>query len=67
MSPEEQEVSLVVQRHDLPALEFGQRREEVLEHLADAVTERGDEAVEDELGMVRRRARVVLSPQVNTP
>jgi len=65
MAPEEQEIALVVQRDDLPALELGQRWEEVLEHLANGVTKRGDEAVEDELWVVRRGASMVLQVDVS--
>lgn len=50
MSPEEEEVALVVQSHDLAATELGKRREQLAEHAADSVTEEGGEAVEDQLG-----------------
>ena len=52
MSPEEEEVSLVVQCNDLPALELRHGREESLEETADGVAKAGDEAVQDELGVV---------------
>ena len=65
MAPEEQEIALVVQRDDLPALKLGQRWEEVLKHLANGVTKRGDEAVEDELWVVRCGASMVLQVDVS--
>lgn len=50
MSPEEEEVALVVQRHDLATTELGERGEELAKHATDSVTQKGSEAVEDELG-----------------
>lgn len=47
VAPEEEKVALVVQRHDLPALELGQRGEHRLEEPADGVPQTGDEAVEN--------------------
>ena len=52
MPAEEEEVALVVEGDDLAALEFGEWGEAGLEHAADAETEAGDEAVQDELGVV---------------
>jgi hypothetical protein len=60
VSPEEQEVTLVVQCHHLATTELGKRGEELAEHATNGVTEKGGEAVEDELGGVGRRAGVSL-------
>lgn len=60
VSPEEQEVTLVVQCHDLATTELGEGREEVAKHAADSATEQRREAVKDELGRVGSRARMSL-------
>lgn len=50
MSPEEQEVTLVVQGGNLTTAELGHWGEELCPHATDGVTEQCGEAVEDELG-----------------
>jgi hypothetical protein len=50
VSPEEQEVTLVVQRRDLASAELGHWGEELSPHGTDRVTEERGEAVQDELG-----------------
>jgi hypothetical protein len=49
-----------MQRHHLPPLELWQRREERLKHAPDSMPEAGDEAVQDELWIVRSCAGVTL-------
>jgi hypothetical protein len=58
MSSEEQEISLIVQRDDLSALELRQRWEERPEEFSDRETQSGLEVVEDEFGRVRGRPGV---------
>lgn len=60
MPSEEQKVPLIMQRHDLSALELWKSREESLEHSSDGVAETGDEVVEDEFGIVCCGAGVAL-------
>lgn len=50
MSPEEEEVALVVESRNLAATELGQWRKELSPHATDSVTEERGETVEDELG-----------------
>lgn len=50
MSPEEQEVTLVVQRRDLTSAELGHWGEELGPHSTNRVTKERGEAVQDELG-----------------
>lgn len=61
MSPEEEEVTLIVKRNHLSALEFRHRREECLEETADSVAETSDKPVQDKFGEMGRRARVALN------
>ena len=58
MATEEQEISLVVECDDLSAFEFGHDWEERLEQPPDGNSEPGDETIQDELGIVRRRPSV---------
>lgn len=64
MPPEEQEVTLVVQGDDLPALEFGEGREERLEHTPDGVPKTRDKVVQDKFGIVGRGAGVALESSI---
>ena len=54
MSPEEEEVALIVQRDNLTALEFGHRREQSLEKAANGMAETSDKTIEDELWVMSR-------------
>ena len=62
MSPKEEEIALVVQRYDLPALELRHRGKECLEEATDRVAQTGNEAVEDQFREVGRGPRVALEP-----
>lgn len=50
VSPEEEEVALVVQRHDLSAAEHWEGREERAKQPTDGVTQQRREAIQDQLG-----------------
>lgn len=52
MPPKKQEITLVVEGHDLPSLELRQRRKSGLKQTSNSVTESRNEAIQDELGMV---------------
>lgn len=56
MSPEEQEISLVMQRDHLSPLELRHWREKSLEHPSNGVTQSSDKVVEHEFGIVRTGA-----------
>ncbi len=60
VSPEKEEVPLVVEGDYLSTLELGHRWEERLEEAADCVAQPSYEAVQDELGVVRCRACMAL-------
>lgn len=47
MPPEEQEITLVMQRNNLPPLKLWQRGEEILEHPTDGMAQTGDEIVQN--------------------
>lgn len=53
MTPEEEEVPLVVQSDDLSATELGKRREKGAKKPSDRITEEGGEVIQDELGCIR--------------
>lgn len=63
MTPEKQEVSLIVQGDDLSTFEFGHGGIERLEHSADHVSESRNEAVEDEFWVVRAGSCVSLNAE----
>jgi hypothetical protein len=63
MSAEEQEVTLVMESYDLPALELGQGRKERLKHPTDRVSESRNKIVQNELGVMRRCTGMSLGIQ----
>ena len=52
MPPEKQEITLVVESHDLPSLELRQRRKSGLKETSNSVTKSRNEAIQDEFRMV---------------
>lgn len=52
MPPKKQEITLVVESHDLPSLELRQRRKSGLKQTSNSVTKSRNEAIQDEFRMV---------------
>jgi hypothetical protein len=60
VSSKEEEVSLIMQCDYLPSLKFRDLGEKCLEHSSDKMTEAGNEAIKNELGVVRARSCMSL-------
>ena len=60
MTPEEQEISLIMQRNHLPALELGHGREHCLKHPPNSVSQPCYEVVQNEFREVSCRSGMTL-------
>lgn len=60
VSPEKEEVSLIVKCYHLASLEFGQRRKQCLEESTNRVSESCHETVQHEFWIVRRGSCMAL-------
>lgn len=52
MSPEEQEITLIMQGYHLATLEFREGREQRLKHSSDGVTKAGGKVIQNKLRIV---------------
>lgn len=65
MPSEEQKVSLIVQRDNLPSLKLRHWRKSCLEHAANSVPKTGYKVVQNEFWIVRCSARMSLMTRIS--